>query len=355
MVTPAEILHGSVLIVDDQDSCVLLLERMLRGAGYDCVSSTTNPVEVVDLHREHHYDLILLDLQMPVLDGFGVMEQLKELDPDGYLPVLVITAQPDHKLRALQSGAKDFISKLPFDRAEVLLRVANMLEIQLLNRELLGHNDLLQLAVFERTAELRASYLETVLTVSLAAEHRDTDTGSHLRRISCSCRTLAQALGLDDEFVEELYFASPMHDIGKIGVPDSVLLKPGSFTPAEWEIMKLHTVNGERILSSGTSPYLRMGAVIALNHHECWNGEGYPHGIKGDAIPFAARIVKICDIYDALRSERPYKLALGHDEAMGIIEYGNDRTSPDHFDPVVLAAFVENQASFRELFDEYPA
>ncbi len=353
MATPTEILHGTVLIVDDQDSNVLLLERMLRGAGYGAISSTTDPCAVVELHREHRYDLILLDLQMPVLDGFAVMEQLKELDPDGYLPVLVITAQPDHKLRALQTGARDFISK-PFDRAEVLLRVANMLEIQLLNKALLGNNDLLQHKVREQTAELRASYLETVFTISLAAEHRDADTGSHLRRISCSCRMLGKALGLDDEFVEELYFASPMHDIGMIGVPDSVLLKPGSFTPAEWEIMKLHTVTGEQILSNGTSPYLRMGAVIALNHHECWNGEGYPHGIMGAAIPFAARIVKICDIYDALRSDRPYKQALGHAEAMDIIVNGDDRTSPDHFDPVVLEAFVREQVALQELFDAYP-
>ena len=354
MATQTEIFHGTMLIVDDQDSNVLLLERMLRGAGYAAVSSTTDPCEVVALHREHHYDLILLDLQMPLLDGFGVMEQLKELDPDGYLPVLVITAQPDQKLRALQAGARDFISK-PFDRAEVLLRVAGMLEIQLLNKELLGQNDLLQAKVRERTAELRASYLETVFTVSLAAEHRDADTGSHLRRISGLCRTIAQALDADDEFVEGLYFASPMHDIGKIGVPDSVLLKPGAFTPAEWEIMKLHTVNGEKILSNGSSPYLRMGALIALSHHECWNGEGYPHGIVGEAIPYAARILKICDIYDALRSERPYKQAFEHAEAMDIIVSGDDRTSPDHFDPVVLAAFVQEQAACRELFDEYPA
>lgn len=353
MATSTEVFRGRVLIVDDQECNVLLLERMLRGAGYSGVSSTTDPCKVVALHLEHHYDLILLDLKMPVLDGFGVMEQLKELDPDGYLPVLVITAQPDHKLRALQAGAKDFICK-PFDRAEVLLRVANMLEIRLLNKELRGHNDVLRAKVRERTAELRASYLETVFTVSLAAEHRDADTGSHLRRISGSCRTLAQAMCLGDEFVEGLYFASPMHDIGKIGVPDSVLLKPGSFTPSEWEIMKPHTVTGKKILSYGTSPYLRMGAMIALSHHECWNGEGYPHGIMGAEIPFPARIVKICDIYDALRSERPYKEAIGHDEAMDIIVTGDDRTSPDHFDPMVLAAFVKNHKAFRDLFDECP-
>jgi putative two-component system response regulator len=350
--TPSDILQAGILIVDDHDVNVVLLERMLRGAGYVSVASTCDPQEVGQLHRDNAYDLILLDLQMPGMDGFEVMEELKQIDPDGYLPVLVITAQPAHKLRALQAGAKDFVSK-PFEVAEVLARVRNMLEVRLLQKELLKHNDALDQLVHERTAELQASYLETVFTVSLAAEHRDADTGAHLRRISCASRDLAKSIGLDDISVEQIYFASPMHDIGKIAVPDSVLLKPGSLTPEEWEIMKLHTSNGAMILANGNSPYLKMGAEIALNHHECWGGGGYPSGLRGEEIPLPARIVKICDIYDALRSERPYKPGFDHQKAMDIINHGDGRTMPEDFDPAVLAAFTRDGESYRSLFDSY--
>jgi putative two-component system response regulator len=232
MVNSSAILNASILIVDDLDANVQLLARILVSAGYTSVASTRNPLEVYELHRKHRYDLILLDLLMPGMDGFQVMQGLKEIEPDGYLPVIVITAQPNHKLRAFQAGAKDFISK-PFELAEVLARVHNMLEVRLLDKELHNYNDVLERRVRERTADLKESYLETIFTLTLAAEYKDGDTGVHVRRISYYCRELARMLGMDEEFVDEIFFASPMHDIGKIGVPDHVLLKPGSFTPDE--------------------------------------------------------------------------------------------------------------------------
>ncbi|NTW28110.1 MAG: response regulator [Coriobacteriia bacterium] len=354
MTSPSDILHGKILIVDDQEANILLLEQMLRRAGYVCVSSTTDPSGVCELHLKNHYDLILLDLLMPVMDGFQVMERLKEAEPDGYLPVLVVTAQPGQKLSALQAGAKDFVSK-PFELTEVLARVHNMLEVRLLYKELNGYNEVLEQRVRERTADLQESHLETILTMARAAEYKDENTGAHVQRIGSYSRELAMILGMDEEAVDTIHFASPMHDIGKIGIPDHILLKPGDFTANEWEIMKGHTLMGAKILGDSESPYLKMSAEIALNHHERWDGSGYPRGKRGEAIPLAARITNICDIYDALRSERPYKPAFDHAKAVDIITYGDDRTQPKHFDPAILAAFEQNHQSFRDIFEAYTA
>jgi len=354
MVSSSDILHGKILIVDDLEANVELLARMLASAGYTSVASTMDPLVVCELHRKYRYDLILLDLQMPGMDGFEVMAGLKEIDPDGYLPVLVITAQPGHKLHAFQVGAKDFISK-PFELTEVLARVHNMLEVRLLHKELHNYNDVLEQRVRERTADLQEGYLETIFTMTRAAEHKDEDTGAHVKRISYYSRELARMLGMDEEFVDKIFFASPMHDIGKIGVHDHVLLKPGDFTPDEWEIMKRHTVMGAKILGNSKSPYLKMGAEIALNHHERWDGGGYPDGKRGEAIPLSARIMNICDIYDALRSKRPYKPAFDHLKTIDIITRGDGRTQPEHFDPAIFAAFKQNQESFRDIFETYTA
>ena len=351
LVTTAAILTANILIVDDMEANVTLLARILGSAGYTTVTSTMDPFEVCELHRENRYDLILLDLLMPGMDGFQVMEGLKELEPDGYLPVLVITAQPGHKLRALQSGAKDFISK-PFELPEVLVRVRNMLEVRLMHKVLHNFNGDLEARVRERTADLQESYLETIITMTRAAEHKDKDTGAHGKRISHYCRVLAEVLCLGDEFADRIFFASPMHDIGKIGIPDHVLLKPGGFTPEEWEVMKGHTSMGAKILANSKSPYLRMGAEIALNHHERWDGGGYPNGMRGEAIPLTARIMIICDTYDALRSKRPYKPALDHLKTVDIITHGDGRSLPEHFDPAILAAFKKHHQAFREIFEE---
>jgi len=350
VIDAADILQARILVVDDKDANVRLLERVLHDAGYAQVDTTTDPRSVCVLHAGHPYALILLDLRMPEMDGFEVMAKLHEVERDGYLPVLVITAEPEQKLRALEAGAKDFISK-PFDLAEVLARVRNMLEVRLLQRELRSANDALEDRVRRRTAELETSYLELILTMTRAAESKDGDTGAHIQRISHYSRGLAGMLGMDARFLDEIQIASPMHDIGKIGIPDRILLKPGSLNPEEWEIMKQHTSMGTKILGNGISPYVRMGAQIAQNHHERWDGDGYPNGLRGEAIPLAARIMNICDVYDALRSRRPYKPAIEHDRAVDIILRGDGRTSPRHFDPTVLAAFGGNHAAFRDIFE----
>ncbi|MHB1529359.1 MAG: HD domain-containing phosphohydrolase [Acidiferrobacteraceae bacterium] len=352
MISPSDILCSKLLIVDDLEANVRLLDRVLRSAGYVSIESTSNPSEVCTLYCTNHYDLILLDLQMPIMDGFQVMESLKKIEQDSYLPVLVMAAQRDHKLRALKAGATDFIAK-PWDLAEVLARVHNMLEVRLLHKELHHYNDVLEQRVSERTAALQESNLETIFTMTRAAEHKDEDTGAHVQRISYYSRELARLLGMDAGFVDKIFVASPMHDIGKIGIPDHILLKPGGFLPDEWEIMKGHTVMGAKILGNSTSPYLQMGAEIALNHHERWDGGGYPNGKRGEVTPLAARIMNICDIYDALRSKRSYKPSLDHLKAMEIITHGDNRTRPEHFDPAVLSVFVQNDPVFDTIFQEH--
>lgn len=352
MIQKSEILKGKILVVDDEEAEISLIKRILGGDGYTSVDSTMTPQVVASLHAEKNYDLILLDINMPDMDGFGVMEKLREIETSGYLPVLVITGEFDKKIRALKSGAKDFISK-PFEPAELRMRVYNMLEVRLLNKGLQSYNEELERGVLARTAELRQSYLETIVAMTRAAEYKDKDTGDHLERISFFCKELAGILGCDADFTDSIFFASPMHDIGKIGIPDHILLKAGSFTPQEWEIMKGHAALGGKILANCKSPYLKMGAEIAVSHHERWDGGGYPHGLKGEAIPLSARIMNICDIYDALRSKRPYKPALDHAKAVDIIINGDGRTMPGHFDPAILKAFKENSGKFEEIFDEF--
>jgi putative two-component system response regulator len=345
---------GRILIVDDLEANVLLLERILRGAGYANVTSTRDPAQVCALHLERRFDLILLDLQMPGMSGFRVMEELKTIESEGYLPVLAITAQPGHKLRALQAGAKDYLSK-PFEQVELLARVHNMLEVRLLHKELHRANDGLEKRVRARTADLLESHLELIFTMTRAAEHKDEDTGAHVLRISYYSRDLSRMLGMGEEFVDCIFFASPMHDIGKIGIPDRVLLKPAGLSPDEWSVMRCHTTMGAKILGNSKSPYLRMGAEIALNHHERWDGGGYPAGRRGEDIPVAARVMNICDIYDALRSKRPYKAPYSHDRTVDIITRGDGRTSPAHFEPSILAAFRKNHQAFSDIYDAHTA
>jgi putative two-component system response regulator len=329
--------RARIMIVDDEVPNVRLLERVLRDAGFVNTISTTDAREVLGLFEESEPDLILLDLLMPHLDGFALMEKLRELIPKtSYLPILILTADATDttKRRALKAGAKDFLTK-PLDVQEVVLRIKNMLETRGLHLQLQAHNELLAERVRLRTRELEKAQAETFERLALAAEYRDDDTGQHTRRVGEMAALLAEKLGLPAEEVELLERAAGLHDLGKIGVPDSILLAPRRLTRQEFEIVKAHTVTGAKILSGSRSPLLRMAEVVARSHHERWDGTGYER-LVGEAIPFVARITTVADVFDALTHERPYKEAWTVARSIEEIEAQRGR----QFDPDVVDAFL---------------
>jgi putative two-component system response regulator len=344
---------ATILVVDDEERNVKLLKTLLHAEGYATLAAN-NGTDALAVAAAERPDLILLDVMMPGMDGFEVAERLKADQRTRPVPVIMVTALDDResKLHALEAGAEEFLSK-PIDRADLRVRVRNLLRLKHYGDLLANNNQILEQQVKERTAQLVEAYRDTVFTLVRAAEHKDEETGRHVRRISHYCRVLAEAMNLSAELNDAIYIASPMHDIGKIGIPDQIMLKPGALTPEEWVIMKTHCVLGASILANGTSPYTSMGAAIALNHHERWDGSGYPNGLRGEAIPLAARIMQICDVYDALRSHRPYKQPIDHARTLEIITVGDGRTMPAHFDPAVLAVFIAQADRFAVVFDEY--
>ena len=330
---------AKVLIVDDEEANVRLLERTLQRWGYTNLISTTDSREALPLFEQHRPDLILLDLMMPHVDGFTIMETVNARLPEGvFLPILVLTADanPQVKRRALSAGAKDFLTK-PFDQTELLLRIMNMLETRFLHIELANQNQILEQKVAERTKELAASQIEILDRLARAAEYRDDDTGQHTYRVGHVAALIAQKLNVPTSRVELIRRAAPLHDVGKIGVPDNILLKPGRLTPEEFDIIKPHTTIGAALLSGGHSEMVKIAETIALTHHERWDGTGYPAGLKGEEIPLEGRIVAIADVFDALSHDRPYKKAWPLEECVAEIE----RNSGRQFDSQVVTAFLE--------------
>jgi putative two-component system response regulator len=327
-----------ILAVDDEESNLLLLRRILERDGYTRVDVTTDASRVVRMFVESRPDLVLLDLHMPGMDGFELMERLRSVSGEGPgVPFLVLTADAtqETKRRALSAGARDFLTK-PLDRIELLLRVRNLLEVQHLQDRLRDQNANLEDQVAERTRDLEQARLEILERLALAAEYRDDDTQEHAWRIGRISALLASRLGLSDRKVELIRRAAPLHDIGKIGISDTILLKPGRLTDAEFEVIKTHTTIGAEILSGSQSPLLRLAQRIALSHHERWDGAGYPGGLSGERIPLAGRIVAVADVFDALTHERPYKDAWPVDKAVDEVLGQAGR----QFDPAVVDAFA---------------
>ena len=330
--------EAKILVVDDEPGNVKILERLLRGSGFNNIISTSNGYTSLELYRTYQPDIVLLDIKMPGFSGFDVMEALSAGNQDDYLPILVLTAQLDHdtRLQALKAGAKDFIQK-PFDISEVLARIQNILEVRLLHNTVRDQNKTLEEEVQARTQELQNSRMEVIHRLGRAAEYRDNETGMHVIRMSKYCECLAREIELDDRISRLILFASPMHDVGKIGIPDSILLKPGKLDAGEWKIMKTHSEIGAKILSGSTSGLMQMAETIALHHHEHWDGSGYPHGLAGEDIPMEARIVTVCDVFDALTSERPYKKAWPVADAVEEME----KLQGTLFDPELLEMFLK--------------
>jgi putative two-component system response regulator len=344
--------QAKILVIDDQESNLQILERMCKGAGYEHVKTISDPRQALAAFLEQKPDLVLLDLVMPHLDGFEVMSQLRaRVQREEYLPILVLTTDvsPESRQRALSIGAKDFVNK-PFDRGEVELRIRNLLETRFVYRELRKNNESLEIMVRQRTSDLEEARLEILERLAVAAEYRDDTTGQHTRRVGRVSALISKALGLGREEVELMERAAPLHDVGKIGVPDQILLKGGRLTPEEFSLMKTHTTIGAKILGGSRNKLLQFAEEIARFHHEHWDGTGYSPGLAGEAIPLSARIVAIADVYDSLTHERPYKRAWSKEEAVAEIELGTG----SHFDPDVVGAFMEivDQLPLDELEEE---
>lgn len=340
------IANERILIVDDEESVVRLIAKVLKNQGYNNVLYTTNPALVMDLCHAECPDLILLDLNMPQVSGFDLLEQIhREVVDFEPIPVVVLTGERSRssRMHALSLGAVDYIEK-PFD-FEVLARLKNLLERRMLAKKLHRQNLLLEERVNLRTFELKQAQVETVRRLGLASEYRDDDTGEHVVRICDYVTAMALASGEEPHQAELIGLAGKLHDIGKLGIPDAILLKPGKLSPDEFELMKTHTTIGAQILSGASSELLQLAEVIALNHHEKWDGSGYPQGLTGDKIPWAARLVSVCDVFDALTSARPYKEPWPLEKALLTIQEGRDK----HFDPKMVDLFFHIKDQILEI------
>ena len=346
-----------ILVVEDDPRSKKMIGLLCGKEGHE-VFFAENGGEAIETALQEKPDLILMDAMLPGMTGFEATERLKKDRQTRHIPIIMVTSLSDktNRLEGIAKGANDYITK-PFDMEELSLRIRNNLIMKSQHDLLKDHNALLEKKVAERTRELenvyrtvKTSYIETIQKLNVAAEYKDEETGAHIRRISLYSREVATSLGMDSDFVETIYYASPMHDIGKVGIPDSIMMKAGALSAEEWEIMKSHTTIGAKILSESESPFLTMAKEIAISHHEKWDGKGYPYGLKEEAIPLPGRIVNIVDQYDALRSKRPYKETLPHSEVVSIITEGDGRTSTSDFDPHVLEAFKKSAAKVNEIF-----
>src|SRR4029079_36219 len=327
-----------ILVVDDEEANLRLLRRILERDGYSQIRLTGNGGEVRGIVEEFDPHLVLLDLHMPPPDGFTILRALApRISAPSLLTVLVLTgdSSPDAKRTALSLGARDFLAK-PFDATEAMLRIRNLLETKFLYHKLEDQNAGLEVVVAKRTKELRHSQIEILERLARASEIRDDETGRHTQRVGELSGAIAAAMEIDSQFVDVILRAAPLHDVGKIGIPDAILLKPGRLTTEEKALMQSHTAVGARILSGGTSELMMMAERIALSHHERWDGEGYPNRLRGTDIPIEARIVAVADCVDALAHNRPYRRAWPLPKVFDEIE----RCAGSHFDPDVVKAMM---------------
>jgi len=330
--------RNTVLVVDDQSTSRAILEQVVRTLDERLtVEGFARPIDAVLWATRHVADLVLVDYMMPEMDGIDFARRLRALPGYEHVPIVMVTVQDDKKVRyaALDAGITDFLTK-PVDARECQARCRNLLTLRRQHLALEDRRRLLEGMVEEATREIREREKETLLRLARAGEFRDEETGYHLIRMARYARLIANAIGLERDEAETIELAAPLHDIGKIGIPDGILLKPGRLDAEEWRTMQRHPLIGHEILKGSASKYVRMGALIALGHHEHYDGGGYPNGLVGDHIPLCARIVAVADVYDALTSRRPYKPAWSADEAFGYLRAQRGQ----HFDPRLVDAFV---------------
>lgn len=331
-----------VLVVDDEESNRRLMRALLEPLGYTVIAAG-NGQEALDKTVETPPDLILMDALMPTMGGLEATRRLKAGEDTRIIPVIMVTGlrDIDDKVSAFEAGADDFLTK-PFERVELRARIASLLKVKEYNEQKRRYQKELEAEVEKRTRQLsethgrlRAASLEMVFRLSKAAEFRDEDTGSHLKRMSHYTALISRRIGLSERTVDTILYAAPMHDVGKIGIPDRILLKPGKLDDEEMRIMMLHPSIGAQILHGSTEGFLKLGEVIALTHHERWDGAGYPRGLSGTEVPLVGYITAVADVFDALTSKRPYKEAIPAEQALDIIR--TERST--HFHPDVIDAF----------------
>lgn len=337
-----------VMVVDDEPNNLRLMGQILKEK-YQ-LSFAADSTKALDIARKIVPDIILLDIMMPGMDGYETCRRLKAHPVTAKIPVIFVSAlgETEDERKGFEIGAVDYITK-PVSPPIVLARVAAHLALY-------DQNRVLEDQVNQRTAELSRALdtikndsVDTIRRLSMAAEYKDRETGAHILRMSHYSAAIARRIGMDGEAVASILAASPMHDIGKIGIPDHILMKPGRLTPEEWVIMKQHTAIGARILGQSDKDFIKLSADIALTHHEKWDGSGYPNGLKGDRIPLAGRIIAVADVFDALTSRRPYKDPFPVEKSLDMIRAERGR----HFDPEVLDAFLGIREEILAIKDTY--
>ncbi len=333
-----------ILVVDDHVENIELLEAFLAPFNYEIITASNGEDALKIVFNNRGIDLVLLDVMMTGINGFEVTSRIRESEIGRILPIVLVTSlhEKQDRVKGIEAGCDDFITK-PVDKIELLARVRSLLKVKAYNDLLFNYRKDLEIEVKERTHDLgealkkvKLSSLDTIYRLSVASEYKDEDTGFHIKRMSLYSAAIARRLGLGKNIVDTILYASPMHDVGKIGIPDRILMKPGKLDEDEWVVMKKHTTFGANILKGSDAEFIVLGESIALNHHEKWDGTGYPNGIAGEVIPIAARITAVADVFDALTTRRPYKEPFSIDKSIGIIieERGT------HFDPAVVHAFI---------------